>query len=128
MTNNPFANISFGSKRQRKPIRKGLRDKVWTNYMGKRFQGLCYCCKIEPITVNNFEVGHNKSVYSGGSNNINNLRPICRSCNREMGTRSIEWWKKKYYSKKKAKPKKARRRKSRIAFGTLIFKPQNPFS
>ena len=133
-TNNMFKIKPYGiypkSKPARKPISKGVRSNVWTKYMGKKYQGTCYCCKIEPITVNNFEVGHNKSVYSGGSNNINNLRPVCRGCNRAMGTHSIEWWKKKYYGTKKTKPKpkKARRRRPKIAFGTLNFGKVNPFS
>lgn len=93
------------SNNKRKSINKGLREKVWIKYMGNRVQGKCYCCRIKPIHFTDFEVGHNKSVYSGGTNNINNLRPICRSCNREMGVKSIEWYRNKYYSKPKERTK-----------------------
>ena len=102
---NPFATASK-KENKRKPISKGLRDIVWLKYMGNKMQGKCYCCKIKPIHNMDFQVGHNKSVYCGGTNHINNLRPICRSCNNAMGIKSIEWYKNKYYGKptKKSKP------------------------
>jgi len=99
-------NSMYGKKsKKRKTINKGLREKVWIKYMGNKVQGKCYCCRIKPIHFTDFEVGHNKSVYSCGTNNINNLRPICRSCNREMGVKSIEWYRNKYYSKPKTRTK-----------------------
>ncbi len=82
----------------RKKINKDLREKVWLKYMKNKVLGKCYCCKIKPIHFTDFEVGHNKAVSKGGSNNINNLRPICRSCNKGMGTKTIEWYRNKYYS------------------------------
>ncbi len=121
MSRNPFSSFDkktcMGaapkSSSRRKSISKGLRDKVWIKYMKNRVQGKCYCCSIKPIHYTDFYVGHNKSVYSGGTNHINNLRPICRSCNLEMGTKSIEWWRNKYYAKpKKSKRKKQRKRKT----------------
>lgn len=110
-------------KGTRKPIAKLLRDQVWTKYMGNRTQGKCYCCRIIPIHFQNFEVGHNKSVYSGGTNHINNLRPICRSCNRKMGTKSIEWYRKKFFGKptkrKRKKTKTIRKKTSNSFFGEM---------
>jgi len=124
MTNNPFGikpikikpiNIYGNSQTSsgRKPISKGLREKVWIKYMKNKVQGKCYCCRIKPIHFTDFEVGHDKSVYAGGSNHINNLRPICRSCNREMGTKSIEWWRKKYYAEPTSKPKSVSKKPTR---------------
>ena len=103
----------YGAKPKpiRKAISKDLREKVWLKYMGNRTQGKCYCCKIKPIHYTDFFVGHNKSVFSGGNNHINNLKPICRSCNLGMKTKSIEWYKKKYYSKPSKKPKRKVARK-----------------
>ena len=93
----------------RKPIGKTLRDQVWLKYMGNKAQGKCYCCKIRMIHITDFHVGHNKAVAKGGKNNISNLRPICGPCNRGMGTKSIEWYRKKYFSKGgKKKPTKKR--------------------
>lgn len=95
---------------KRKKISKGLREKVWIKYMKNRVQGKCYCCRIKPIHFTDFEVGHNKSVHAGGQNHITNLRPICRSCNREMGIKSIEWWRKKYYGEIKPKKKQIKKK------------------
>jgi len=83
----------------RKTINKNLRELVWFKHMGNKVQGKCYCCKIKPIHFTDFEVGHNKAVSIGGQNNIENLRPICRGCNKGMKTKSIEWYKKKYFDK-----------------------------
>ena len=71
--------------------------------------GKCYCCEWRPITYTDFEVGHNKAVAKGGKDNISNLRPICRQCNRSMRTMSIEQYKKKFHPEtgtKVGKPKK----------------------
>lgn len=84
---------------ERKPIGKPLRDQVWLTYMGNKAQGKCYCCRIRMIHITDFHVGHNKAVTKGGKNHISNLRTICGPCNRGVGTKSIEWYRKKYFSK-----------------------------
>jgi len=90
-------------KRKRKRIPKAIKERVWAKYIGmNKPEGRCYACE-RPIHFTNFEVGHNRARSKGGSDNITNLRPICRSCNRSMGTMSIENFKRKYFSKKKGK-------------------------
>jgi len=98
----------------RKSIGKPLRDQVWLKYMGNKAQGKCYCCRIRPIHITDFQVGHNKSVAKGGKNNISNLRPICGPCNRGMGTKSIERYRKVHFSKggKRKHTKKPKTRRS----------------
>ena len=72
------------------PIGKGLRDQVWNEYIGiKNGISNCYCCNIQPISQQNFEVGHIIAKKKGGSNNIINLRPICSKCNKSMGTKPM---------------------------------------
>lgn len=107
----PFAPTKLSGGR--KPLGKPLRDQVWLKYMGNKAQGKCYCCRIRMIHVTDFHVGHNKAVAKGGKNNISNLRPICGPCNRGMGTKSVEWYRKKYFSKgiKKKPTKKSGTRK-----------------
>jgi len=41
------------------------------------------------ITIMNFHVGHVKSDKDGGTTEINNLRPICPTCNYSMGTQNM---------------------------------------
>jgi len=101
-------------KPKRKPVSKAIREQVWETYIGRTKRvGKCYCCEWRPITESDFELGHNKAYAKGGKDNVSNLRPICKQCNRSMGTKSIESYKKKYYGKPtkikkkpKAKPKK----------------------
>jgi hypothetical protein len=79
-------------------IPKAVKDSTWKKYMGSTTEGKCYCCRMETITVFNFEVGHDKAKSKGGVDDIENLRPICRSCNTSMGTQSIESIRAKHFS------------------------------
>jgi hypothetical protein len=79
-------------------VPKAVHDSVWKKYMGNKTEGRCYCCKLETITVFNFEVGHNKARIKGGSDDIENLRPICKTCNTSMATQSIESFRAKHFS------------------------------
>lgn len=89
-----------GTRKVRKSIPKSVKESVWNKYIGPdKAYGNCYVCdKI--IHITDFEVGHNKAVAKGGKDNLNNLRPICGTCNKSMGTMSIETYKKKYFSLK----------------------------
>jgi len=110
-----FGEDSTPKKRRSCP--KAVKEAHWRKYIGNKLKGKCYVCG-KPITFFDFEVGHNRAFVKGGSWNINNLRPICRTCNRSMGTMTIEAFKKKYFSRfkkvKKNNKKKKKRRKSTI--------------
>ena len=70
----------------KKKLPKALRQQTWLKYIGPVFNSKClinWCQNnINPF---NFEVGHNIPSSKGGTNNINNLRPICSQCNKSMG-------------------------------------------
>jgi len=82
----------------RVPINKKLREKVWSSHIGNLldneilFNGKCYCCN-ELVSFTDFECGHVEPVTKGGKTELENLRPICRSCNRDMGTMNLNEWK-----------------------------------
>ena len=40
------------------------------------------------ISKNNFEAGHIIAESKGGETTLDNLRPICKSCNSSMGSKS----------------------------------------
>jgi len=92
-------------KPKRTKIPKDIRMLVWQKYNKSSMTGKCYCCGC-PITYRDFDVGHNKAVSKYGKGTVSNLRPICRPCNRGMGTQTIESYKKKHFSKPKKKVKK----------------------
>jgi 5-methylcytosine-specific restriction endonuclease McrA len=72
-------------------IRTRLRCEVWDKWIGTEFRLYkCICCSTKLITPGDFACGHVKSRNNGGSININNLRPICTSCNSSMGTQHMD--------------------------------------
>lgn len=71
----------------RKTLPKGLREAVWIQYCGDRlFKHKCMVQWCETImTPFSYHVGHNIPESKGGKTDIDNLRPICPSCNLSMG-------------------------------------------
>lgn len=70
----------------RTPISKVLRKQVWNSQL---LDGKCYCC-TETITYDNFECGHIIAVSKGGLTVLDNLKPICRTCNADMRNTNME--------------------------------------
>lgn len=83
---------------ERKTIPKKLRNRVWANFFGEETEGVCWCCE-ESIEVDAWECGHILAAASGGKDHEANLRPVCRGCNRSMGTMHMDDFKKQFYSK-----------------------------
>lgn len=80
---------------RRKKLSKDQRLEVWKKYIGvKNAEGPCYVCS-KTIHIGDFDVGHNIARAKGGTDNIANFRPICRQCNRAMGTMTIARYKAK---------------------------------
>lgn len=103
----------YEEKPKRRKIPVAVKNTVWSKYIGaNKAEGKCYVCR-KTIHITDFELGHNKAVAKGGKDNINNLRPICKTCNSSMGTMSIERFKAKYFSKQKASAEKVVKRKKR---------------
>jgi hypothetical protein len=80
----------------KEPIPKRIRELVWTTNNGETFLHKCYvswCDNI--INVFNFQVGHDIPESKGGTIDIDNLKPICVSCNLSMSNKySITEWSK----------------------------------
>lgn len=73
-------------------MRKALREQVWIVHCGRVFEHKCMVRWCEnTITVFDYEVGHNIPKSKGGSDMIDNLRPLCSKCNKSMAdTYSID--------------------------------------
>lgn len=72
----------------KKKIPKALREQVWLKICGRTFEHKCkvdWCKNI--MTPFQFEAGHIVPESKGGNTNLENLLPICGSCNRSMGNR-----------------------------------------
>jgi hypothetical protein len=77
-------------------IPKRIRELVWTTYNGEVFTSKCYVSWCtNNINVFSFQTGHDIPESKGGTLDINNLKPICGSCNLSMGNKySITEWSK----------------------------------
>ena len=72
--------------KQRIPI--SLKQNVWVRYNGEIYKAKCNVEWCENhITPFTFEAGHNIPESKGGETSLDNLRPICSSCNKSMGNR-----------------------------------------
>ena len=70
---------------------KGPRLAIWYKYIGQEIhQHKCLCCKIATMSQSEFEVGHIVSRANGGDDKPDNKRPICKNCNRSMGTTNMK--------------------------------------
>ena len=75
---------------KRKQISKQIKILVWNKYVGEDIIKVkCLCCNSKTIRNTDFVCGHIQSVATGGSNDIDNLRPICAECNSSMGTQNM---------------------------------------
>lgn len=89
------AEVDVSSRRRALPA--AVRDSVWNLYIGEDInKHRCLCCKKVLISNRNFQVGHVQSVRDGGTDEINNLRPICAPCNHSMSTQNMIEFVKKY--------------------------------
>jgi len=95
-----LANRVYKIKKQIEPIEKKksgkatipktLRLAVWDKYVGLSVgQVKCLCCNMVDIHQGDFECGHIEAEAKGGPTNIDNLLPICSTCNRSMHTRNL---------------------------------------
>ena len=69
-----------------------LRKQVWNKYFDTQTKHVCTisgCNNILDNTIKNgWEAGHIISEFNGGCTDLNNLKPICKSCNCCMGTQN----------------------------------------
>ena len=83
----------------RKSIPKALKNKVWDTYIGReKGVGECFCCKCE-IDSKVFDCGHVVSVKNGGLNTLENMRPVCATCNKSMADGNMMKFKQEYFPK-----------------------------
>lgn len=72
----------FNSKRTNIPVKK--RIEVWRKRNGKLMDGSCFVCKSS-LNYCDMECGHIVPFIYGGTCQVENLEPICKICNRDMG-------------------------------------------
>ena len=91
--NNTTNNITNNNNTR---VPKPLRKQVWLKRNGNVIEGKCYVC-IGAISYDTFESGHVKAASTGGETTLQNLEPICKTCNNDMGIEDLEQFKKVWY-------------------------------
>ena len=62
--------------------RKDVKDYIYLKY-GKK----CLCCGSEK----NISLDHIVPIKKGGKNTLDNLQPLCKSCNSKKGVKVIDY-------------------------------------
>ena len=74
-----------------KTIPLSLKKAVWNKHIGMSIGEIpCPVCKTTKIHQMSFHCGHIIAKSNGGTNTIDNLRPICQSCNSSMGSTNMD--------------------------------------
>ena len=84
---------------ERKSIPKRVRLQVWNRDVGETYEfGNCHCCGDEVYFEKNYEAGHIVAHARGGADTAENLRVVCRCCNRSMYTQNMDEFKVQYFA------------------------------
>ena len=88
-------------KKRKIPMK--VRQEVWIRCNGRVFSSKCniaWCTTMCTCMSSEWHVGHNIPESMGGTDALDNLVPICASCNLGMGNNlSIDEWEQTYTNK-----------------------------
>jgi 5-methylcytosine-specific restriction endonuclease McrA len=71
-----------------------MKRRVWAKHIGEEIgKHKCLCCNMTDITQLTFNCGHIVAEANGGDLTVENLIPICQSCNSSMGTQNLNEYK-----------------------------------
>ena len=82
---------------RKKRIPKKIRNDCWKKYGDEK---CCWICS-DKLDFSNFEAGHIEAKSKGGSDTIDNLRPICSQCNKSQGSENMKDYINKHYPENK---------------------------
>lgn len=85
----------------KKTIPYSLKSIIWNKYIGKDIGvSYCWCCSEISIDKRVFHAGHIIPESKGGKINVDNLRPICASCNTSMRDQNMFEFIKTYFPRR----------------------------
>ena len=86
-------------RKRKKPIPKSVKNAVWIMHVGESVAtSTCFCCKVKTISQMTFHCGHVVAEANGGAVHVDNLRPICASCNGSMGTTNMDDFRARHFT------------------------------
>jgi len=74
-------------------ISKTLKMMIWSTWVDKNMDKgsiLCPVCNVIKINMMTFVAGHVIAEVKGGPTIVENLRPICGTCNSSMGSNTMD--------------------------------------
>lgn len=88
--NNAVPEYKGKGKTISKTIPLSLKKSVWNHWIGMNVgEAKCPVCNITLIHQMSFHCGHIVAKSNGGANVVDNLKPICQSCNSSMGNKNM---------------------------------------
>lgn len=75
-------------------ITSKLRLSIWNRYFNDKVKSICSCCEIGKISIFNFNIGHLVPISKDGTDDIENLIPLCHHCYSNVGDYTIDEYKK----------------------------------
>jgi len=93
----PYEEIPLIAVKNHAKLPRVRREELWRLYFQNQMDGICDVCQ-GPIQFTSFEAGHIEPRAFGGSNELSNLKPICKTCNRDMGTQHLETYKRMHFA------------------------------
>ena len=88
---------SKNSASRRLRIPQSVRKMVWSKTNpAHAFLGSCYTCGHQ-LSFENMECGHVVAHALGGSTDVSNLMPVCKTCNKDMGIQNMETYRRRIY-------------------------------
>ena len=90
------------SQKKRKIFCSKDRGKVWENIFGRQYTNICPLCQkniMQALDTDTWHMGHIQAWSKGGSDTLENIRPICIACNKSMGSENLKDYCKRKFSK-----------------------------
>jgi hypothetical protein len=83
------------SNKKRIKIPWCLKEQVWSIINNKDSNvGKCYTCNRNDLKYSDMECGHIIAHAFGGTTALENMMPVCKKCNRDMGVMNMNEYKK----------------------------------
>ena len=85
-----------GDKKERKRTiyTQTQRKQTWMRRFGNVMEAKCFLCEVTVIDFTTFQMGHDIAFAKNGSDELDNIEPICSTCNRSMKTMTFAEFKK----------------------------------
>ena len=84
--------------KRKKNIPKSIKKKAWEKYVGNEIgKTKCPVCNSVDILQSEFHGGHIISDKDGGKCTVDNIKPICPTCNISIGSKNMDEYVKEYH-------------------------------